>query len=115
MEVEVRSGQQSAETLFWKLVEPMYADPAVTRSTMMGLPCIRVDGNFFAALSRDRQLLVKLPAARVAELVASGDGRPFAPNGRTFRAWVAFTDPDEAAWRMHLADARAFVAALPRS
>jgi len=30
----------TGEELFWDLVEPMYADPAVLRSTMMGLPCV---------------------------------------------------------------------------
>jgi hypothetical protein len=38
------------EELFWDLVEPLYADPAVSRSTMMGLPCVRLEGRFFASL-----------------------------------------------------------------
>lgn len=42
----------TAEELFWDLVQPMYADPAVQRSTMMGLPCIRFTGRFFASLDR---------------------------------------------------------------
>ena len=42
----------TGEELFWDLVEPMYADPAVSRSTMMGLPCVRYQGRFFAALDR---------------------------------------------------------------
>ncbi len=56
----------TGEELFWDLVEPMYADPAVQRSTMMGLPCVRLDGRFFASLDRRTgALLVKLPAERV--------------------------------------------------
>jgi hypothetical protein len=42
----------TGEELFWDLVEPMYADPAVQRSTMMGLPCVRLDSRFFASLDR---------------------------------------------------------------
>ena len=70
----------TGEDLFWELVEPMYADPAVQRSTMMGLPCVRLHGRFFASLDRRTgALLVKLPADRVGQLVVAGDGEPFAP------------------------------------
>jgi hypothetical protein len=59
----------TADELFWDLAEPMYADPAVRRSTMMGVPCVRVDGRFFASLDRrSGALLVKLPADRVRQL-----------------------------------------------
>lgn len=98
----------TGEELFWELVEPMYADPAVRRSTMMGLPCLRRDGRFFASLDRHSgALLVKLPAARVSQLIASGDGQPFAPAGRVFREWVAVPRPDRRRWRGLLAEARA--------
>lgn len=62
--------------------EPLLDLPNVTRSTMMGLPCLRVDGAFFASWDRNTgALLVKLPAARVDELVAAGRAEPFAPIG----------------------------------
>jgi hypothetical protein len=69
----------SPEELFWDLVEPFYADPAVTRSTMMGLPCVRHDGRFFASLDRrSGALLVKLSAVfnglRLATALAKRDG-----------------------------------------
>lgn len=99
----------SAENLFWDLVHPMYADPAVRRSTMMGLPCVRVDGRFFAALDRRTgALLVKLPQQRVGQLIDSGQGQPFAPAGRVFREWVAIPQPDRRRWQTLLAEARAF-------
>jgi uncharacterized protein (TIGR02453 family) len=97
----------SGAELFRELVEPMYADPAVQRSTMMGLPCVRLDGRFFASLDRrSGALLVKLPAERVGQLIATGDGEPFAPAGRTFREWVALPRPDRRRWRRLLAEAR---------
>jgi len=50
----------------------------VTRSTMMGLPCLRRDGAFFASLDRTtRDLLVKLDEATAAALV--DDGRAGTP------------------------------------
>ena len=95
------------EEMFWELVEPMYADPAVQRSTMMGLPCVRVHGRFFASFDRRGDaLLVKLPAERVGQLVTAGEGEPFAPAGRTFREWVALPRPDRRRWVGLLAEAR---------
>jgi hypothetical protein len=97
----------TGEELFWDLVEPMYADPAVCRSTMMGLPCVRLDGRFFASLDRrSGALLVRLPAQRVAQIIASGHGEAFAPAGRVFREWVAVPRPDRRRWRSLLAEAR---------
>ncbi len=58
---------------FWNLARELMADPAVTPDTMMGLPCLRLDGAFFASLDlKTCDLVVKLPAARVAELVQTG-------------------------------------------
>jgi hypothetical protein len=104
---------ESPETLFWDLVEPMLADPAITKSTMMGLPCVRRDGRFFASLDRrGGMLLVKLPRQRVGRLVAEGIGAPFAPAGRTFREWVAIRIADRRQWRALLDEARAHAADL---
>lgn len=49
------------ETQFWKVAAPLLDAPAVTRSTMMGLPRLRVNGQFFASFDRHTgDLLVKL-------------------------------------------------------
>jgi hypothetical protein len=102
----------TGEDLFWDLVEPMYTDPAVQRSTMMGLPCLRLDGRFFASLDRrSGALLVKLPQPRVGQLIAAGHGEPFAPAGRVFREWVAIPTPDRQRWRRLLAEAKRHAAA----
>jgi hypothetical protein len=75
----------------------------------MGLPCVRLDGRFFASLDRRTgALLVKLPHDRVAALVTTGVGEPFASAGRVFREWVAV--PDRNRWQALLAEARAFAA-----
>lgn len=104
----------TGEEMFWDLVEPMYADPAVRRSTMMGLPCVRLDGRFFASLDRRTgALLVKLPHQRVTQLIANGHGEPFAPAGRVFREWVAIPRPERGQWRDLLAEARSHAAGRP--
>jgi hypothetical protein len=85
-------------------------DDHVRRSTMMGLPCVRVDGGFFASLDhRSGNLIVKLPTERVSELVHDGTGLPFAPAGRTFNEWVAVPEEDEETWSSLIAEARSFV------
>jgi hypothetical protein len=97
--------------LFWQLAEPLLADPAVTRSTMMGLPCLRLNGRFFASLDRRTQaLLVKLPADRVNTLIASGHAEAFAPAGRVFREWTALARPDRCRWQTLINEARQFAA-----
>lgn len=100
---------ESKTELFWDLVEPMY-DDHVSRSTMMGFPCVRIDGAFFASLDhRSGNLIVKLAEERVSGLVEDGTGLPFAPAGRTFREWVAIPQEDEETWSKLIAEARAFV------
>jgi len=101
----------TGEELFWELAEPLLADPAITRSTMMGLPCLRLDGRFFASVDRSTQaLLVKLPAERVGALIAAGHGEPFAPSGRVFREWAALPRADRRRWRTLLNEAKRFAA-----
>ena len=79
--------------------------------TMMGLPCPRLDGRFFASLDRRTQaLLVKLPAERVQALIAAGHAEPFAPAGRVFRQWAALPRPDRRRWRTLLNEANHFAA-----
>ena len=97
------------ETLFWQLAQQLLAEPGVTRGTMMGYPCLRSNGAFFACIERATgHLIVKLPGQRVKELVTTGQALPFAPNGRTFREWAAVPVADPGEWRALLAEARGF-------
>ena len=81
---------------------------------MMGLPCVRVGGAFFASCDRrSGDLLVKLPEARVDELVTSGRARAFAPAGRRFREWAAVPVERSRTWRRLLDEALAFVGDAP--
>ena len=54
-------GRARGEERFWKLAEPLLRRAGVTRSTMMGFPCLRLDGDFFASCdSRSGALVIKL-------------------------------------------------------
>jgi hypothetical protein len=59
-------------------------------------------------LVRD-ELVVKLPAARCAELVAAGGAHPFEVGRRRMREWVAITHDVGADWRVLVREALAFV------
>jgi hypothetical protein len=101
---------KTREELFWELADELLAQPGVTRSTMMGYPCLRSNGSFFACVERSTgDLIVKLPADRVQQLIASQRAKAFAPNGRTFREWAAISGADRKRWRALLDEARAFV------
>jgi hypothetical protein len=98
------------EVEFWSLADALLERPGVSRSTMMGLPCLRVDGAFFASWDRRTgHLVVKLPQGRVDDLVGAGRAEPFAPAGRRFRQWAAIPDAQARDWPGLLDDALAFV------
>jgi hypothetical protein len=100
---------EDAQELYDELTDDLLYDPAVGRSTMMGFPCVRRAGRFFASFdARAEALVVKLPRERVAELVGAGVGDPFAPNGRVFREWVSLPSPDRERWRRILSEALDF-------
>jgi hypothetical protein len=97
------------DDVFAELARPLLAATGVTRSTMMGLPCLRQDGAFFAALDRTTgALLVKLSRERVDELLGCGAAEPFAPAGRRFRQWAAVPTGRRASWAAFLDEARLF-------
>ena len=105
-----------ARLLYDELTDDLLYDPAVGRSTMMGYPCVRRAGRFFASFdTRADALVVKLSADRVAELLDDGTGEQFSPNGRVFREWVTITEPDPDVWEKLLAEARHVAAAAPRA
>jgi hypothetical protein len=104
-----------ARNLYDALTDDLLYDPAIGRSTMMGHPCLRRAGRFFASFDPIADaLVVKLRRERVAELIADGTGEPFAPNGRVFREWARIVEPDPRVWEQMLAEAREF-AAPPRA
>lgn len=100
------------EERFWHHAAPLLGRREVSRSTMMGLPCLRVRGAFFASFDRRTgDLLVKLREERVHELVESGRATHFAPAGRTFREWAAIPPTRRRSWPKLLGEALEFVRA----
>ncbi|MBE8519224.1 hypothetical protein ILP97_17160 [Amycolatopsis sp. H6(2020)] len=101
----------SSTDFFHELSADALARPDVATGTMMGFPCLRVSGAFFASCDhRTGNLIVKLSRDRVQQLIADGVGKPFAPAGRTFREWVVIDDRDATRWAELIDEARVFVA-----
>ena len=73
-----------------------------------GSRTLKVNNRIFAMLVGGR-LVVKLPRARVAELIETGRGQPFdGGKGTPMKEWIALTG-DEAECRALVVEAQAFV------
>lgn len=84
--------------------------PGDEQGRMLRSPALRASGRCYAFTTGDA-MVVKLPAARVAQLIAAGLGEPCAPRpGRPMREWVRV--PAEDCLDLVL-EARAFVTAPP--
>jgi hypothetical protein len=71
---------------------------------------LRAGRRIFAMLAHDR-LVVKLPAARVDELVAAGEGVRFDGNkGVPMKEWLSLDPDSRLSWQQLAREALAFVA-----
>ena len=99
---------------FWEVSAAALAPSDVAAGTMMGFPCLRTSGAFFASCDhRTGDLIVKLPRHRVQQLIQAGAGKPFAPAGRTFREWALIGDRDSSRWAGLIGEARIFAGGKP--
>jgi hypothetical protein len=98
---------------FQRVAAAFASDPRVTRGdgsrTGFGSTGLKVDGRLFALVSSRKQFVVKLPKARVAELVKDAKFQCFDPgHGRLMKEWVA-TGAVDAGWVALAREARRFV------
>lgn len=101
----------SVETQFANVSKRLFGDGGgVEEGRILHSAGLETTGKFFA-FTRNGELVVKLPAARVAELIADGIGRPFEPRrGRQMREWIVLTPAEERACGAYVVEARDFVA-----
>ena len=98
------------DSLFWELAGHLIAAGRAEEGVLMQSQCLRVDGEFLACPEYTAgDLVVKLPADRVAELIAAGTGLAFAPAKKVFKEWVALTTRDDAVWQSVLEESHAWV------
>jgi hypothetical protein len=109
--VTMASQSQSHAELFANLCEEFAGTPGVTLPDSgrgFGSSALKINNSIFAMLVNGR-LVVKLPRARVSELIEAGTGKPFdAGKGKPMKEWVGLVG-DEDTCRMLVAEALAFV------
>jgi hypothetical protein len=103
---------QPAEAAYDAIVARLSAEPGVSVGRMFRSEGLHHGGRYFALLARG-ELVVKLPADRVAVLTAADEGRPFEPSpGRNLREWLTVPAAHRATWPGLADEALAFARAL---
>ena len=88
------------------------ADPRVSAGKMFSAIGLKVDGQIFAMLPRER-FVVKLPAPRIDALIAAGKAERFDPgHGRLMREWAVIEESED--WEALAGEAYAFVGGSKR-
>ena len=101
---------RTAEQLWEPLAKAQLARRGVTSGTGFGAnEGLRVSGKIFAMLVRG-ELVVKLPADRVDELIDAGAARRFdAGKGRPMKEWASVPASASRRWKGLVEEARTFV------
>lgn len=85
-------------------------DPPPAGSRKFGSNGLKVHNKIFAMLSRGR-LVVKLPQARVAAIVADGRGTRMPSGGREMKEWLVLDEQAGLDWAALAHEAHTYVAA----
>jgi hypothetical protein len=110
----MRNEMADADAVFARIVASLGDDRAITPPSRagggrFGANGLKVNGKLFAMISKG-SLVVKLPRARAAELVAAGTGTRFDPgHGRLMNEWVTISLERPRLWRELVEEARQFV------
>lgn len=99
------------EARFVQVAEAFDSDPQVMHGggTGFGSGALKVNGKIFAMVTSRDEFVVKLPKARVTELVESGQGVHFdAGKGKPMKEWLVVTG-EPVSWLDLAKEARRFV------
>jgi hypothetical protein len=105
----------TAEQQFERLAARILDEAAVTQGTGFGSsPGLRINGKIFAMLVKD-ELVVKLPRARVDELVAAAAAGRFDPgHGRVMKEWATVPFDGTEDWERLAGEALQYVGSAAR-
>lgn len=108
-----REAMERGELRLGELQDAFLSRPGVDRGRMFSTEGLRVRGRIFAVVDHSGGLMVKVPEARVDELVDTGAAERVVMRGRGMREWA--TMPYERgvdAWRALLEEAHAHLDAI---
>ena len=108
---KIHYSEREEEPRFVAVVEAFARKAGVSREERKGFGsgALKAKGKIFAMMSSKGKFVVKLPKARVDELVGSGKGERFDPGGRrVMKEWVVIEDA-KADWVELAKEACAFV------
>ena len=108
-----RITEEPVSSAFNAVVNAFAADPKVTppgKGKGFGSGALKINGKIFAMMSSRAEFVVKLPSARAAELVTSGQAKFFdAGRGKAMKEWAVVTG-GERLWAPLAKEARDFLA-----
>ena len=106
-----------AREVFERAAAPVRSLRGVSQGTGFGSSAgLRTHGKIFAFVSRDGDLVVKLPRAVVDALVARGHAQRFDPgHGRRMNEWAAIDIAHRRTWTRRIGEAKAFVDGAERA
>ena len=87
-----KSDSSASDARFAPVVAALAGKRDVTRESRQGFGAgaLKVNGKIFAMMTPRAEFVVKIPKARVDELVSQGIGERFEPGpGRTMKEWLA--------------------------
>jgi hypothetical protein len=103
-------GRPANEVFTWVAEQVLAEHPDDEQGRMLHSPGLKTGGKFYAFAANAEDLMVKLPAARVQEIIAEGLGVPCETRpGRPMREWVQITAPDETSCWSYVLEARSFL------
>jgi len=101
----------AAEEKFTPVKKTLLSEGGVEEKSMFGSQGLSVRGKYFVMIYKG-EMIVKLPAERVQELIAKKIGKPWDPgHGRKMREWVAFL-PNKGDWMSLAREGMGFTARM---
>jgi hypothetical protein len=107
------SAAKTPKAVYDALAAEQLREHGVTVGRALQNDVLKVHDKIFAFLKAER-LVVKIPAAHVAALIADGEAIPFATGGRTMKEWAAVLFTNAERWHTLMNGARAYVSTVPK-
>ncbi|WP_132991629.1 hypothetical protein [Gordonia zhaorongruii] len=101
--------ERRAHDVFDPICDDLFRRPGVDLGPMFGVEGVRIRGKVFAFVSYDGTVVVKLPSARIDDLVDDGVGERMVMSGRAMREWMHADQTQTEYWPRLVEDALTYV------